>query len=78
MLNLKSINIVFFFFHPKQETQDKKRLEQKQIGCSLHKNYLYFFNNPYNYASMVMVYMISPKLEHYTYMANVLGLVGHL
>ncbi len=30
------------------------------------------------YASMVMVYMISPKLEHYTCMVNVLGLVGHV
>jgi len=30
------------------------------------------------YASMVMVYMISPKLEHYICMVNVLGLAGHL
>jgi pentatricopeptide repeat protein len=30
------------------------------------------------YALMVMVYMISPKLEHYTCMVNVLGLVGHV
>jgi pentatricopeptide repeat protein len=25
-----------------------------------------------------MVYIISPKLEHYTCMVNVLGLAGHL
>ncbi len=30
------------------------------------------------YASMVMVYMISPKLERYTCMVNVLGHAGHL
>ncbi len=29
------------------------------------------------YALMVMVYMISPKLDHYTCMVNVLGLSGH-
>jgi len=30
------------FFSPKQETQYKKRLGQKKIWCSLHKNYLLF------------------------------------
>ncbi len=30
------------------------------------------------FASMIMVHMISPRLEHYTCMVDLFGYVGHL